>query len=46
MAGKADTCQLSVTEFPESLFLSPDSETDTDQVWVSSPIPIPVLYRA
>ena len=34
------------SEFPESLFSSPDSETDTDQVWISSPIPSPILNRA
>ena len=36
----------SEAEFPESLFSSPDSETDTDQVWIASPIPSPILHRA
>ena len=37
---------FSMPEFPESQFSSLDSETDTDQVWDSSPIPSSILYMA
>ena len=31
------------SEFPESPFLRLDFESETDQFWTSSPIPIPIL---